>query len=224
MLNKSPTLAAILAVGLFAAPVDAAIYTYQILDVPRPANPSLNYGIRIDDYDLIFSFENGASAKLVYDDVARTAVISGTVRESYSEPGNWNLFREIWDITYTMTNVDDTRNGTFIDNAGNGTGSISRGNTTYSFGMPKSNGASGFFFLADAGNYAAATGFGGAGWFDPDPNIYESNKTNDFIYTAELVGVEGGPASTIPLPAAGWLLLGGVMGLGAMSRRRRAAL
>lgn len=38
-----------------------------------------------------------------------------------------------------------------------------------------------------------------------------------------LISVEGGTISTVPLPAAAFLLLGGLAGLGFVSRKRKAA-
>ncbi len=224
MYTRMPAMAAVLGISVFAAPVSAATYTYNLLDSPQVADASLDYGIRLDDYGMVFSFENGASAQLVYDDVANTATISGTIRESFSEPGreNWHQFRDIWDISFTMTDVTNTGTGLFADYAGNGTGYIKYGDTNLTLGMPMANGGAGYFFIRDGG-YAQPgdVGFGGAGWMDPDPSLNVTNTTNDFLFTAELSSVIPTPMEPVPLPAAGLLLLSGIMGLGAMSRRRR---
>lgn len=49
--------------------------------------------------------------------------------------------------------------------------------------------------------------------------LTEEEETNSAGLFGKLIAKE--PVNTVPLPAAGWLLLGGVVGLGAVSRRRQ---
>ncbi len=213
MFFKSLRLAAAMALGLgVASTANAAVFTYNLSDHPNGTLSDYSYGLRTDQYGRIFSFENGASAQLIYDDVAKTASIIGTMIQSFSD----GTFGDIWTINYSLSGLTDKGNGTFKDKAGNGSGTISFGMTELSLGA-KANRWGTYFALLSDGNRIPddTTTTVGRGWV----NYGDKNCCNDFLFTAELD--PGDPGGVVPLPAAAWMLLSGVAGLGVMSRRRR---
>ena len=207
-----------LAISFAATASSAATFVYDLLDNPDGAETvnGYDYGLRLDDSNMFFSFENGASATLTYDDVALTAVISGTMVESLGFAGDntTRVFGDTWTLSYTMDGLTDLSGGQFLDETGNGSGSISFNGTTISLGS-KSRPDGVFFYLTDDSNR------------DPNPNdevlVGEGwvggSGTQDFLFLAELNN--GGDLPDIPLPAAGWMLIAGLGGLGALRRRRK---
>ncbi len=207
---KTLKLAAALVLGLSATSASAATFTYDLFDHPDGALSAFDYGLRLDYYERIFSFENGGDAQLVYNDADRTATISGTMRESL---GN-GLFGELWSIVYSLTGLTDLGGGAFRSETSSGSGSISLGMTSLLLGT-KSNGS--YYFELDDDGYRlgghagfSSDTFVGRGWVDPYPNL---GGANDFLFVAEL--------APVPLPAGAWLLLSGILGFGVMKRRQR---
>lgn len=191
-----------LAVGVLlgvSSSVSAAVYTYDLSDARDGALGS--WGITTGDlFDerRSFSFDtNGASATLVYDDVAGTALITGQVTRN---KGNGRFGRYHWDLSYSLSGLTDLGNGAFEDFAGLGSGVLTRWDgETYDM-FAKANRDGFFSYLDDEGN--------GAAWFNPPGAM----RTNDFDFNADLI-------SAVPLPAGGLLLLSG-LGLMALRRRR----
>ena len=213
-LKKSLSLAVVAGTLSFAGAVaQAATFTFSLSDHGfGNMAATYDYGLRLDREapPRFFSFENGASATLVYDDVAGTALISGTVREHLGRDINNNeVFGDLWNLNYALTNLIDLGGGAFEDRSGLAMGSVSLNGDVLSLGSAANN-AGQYFIFADDGHRIPGddSSFVGRGWVQKDPGA------NDFLFSASLV--------SMPLPAGAWLLLAGIGGLGAMKRRQRA--
>ncbi len=212
---KSLKFVAALTVGLSTAAANAATYTYNLNDHPGTAlAATYDYGLRLDYAGKFFSFGNGASAQLIYDDVAMTASIVGTMVESL---GN-GAFGSAWNISYSLAGMTDLGGGFFRDTSGSGSGTISLGSDVLNLGA-KSNNWGAYFVLNADGNRLPNdnTSITGRGWVDPQSGL---GGANDFLFTASLD--DSGAGASVPRPAAGWMLLSGLLGLGAAARRRRS--
>lgn len=205
----------ILALGLSVGTVQAATYNYVLADHSGGnAAANFDYGLRLDREvpdPRFFSFSNGDGAFLTYDDVAGTAEISGSMRESLFG----QIDGDLWTISYTMTGLTDIGGGSFLDYAGNGTGSLTDGTTTLSFGAAANMSGLYLVFAVDDPNVPDYSGTPagahvGHGWVQKMPGA------NDFLFTAI-------PVTSVPLPAGGFMLLAGLAGLGLTRRRRKAA-
>ena len=208
---KKLKLAMALMLGLTTSSAGAATFTYDLFDHPDGGAAAFDYGLRLDFYGRFFSFNNGSDATLIYDDVAATATITGTLRESL---GN-GVFGDLWTIAYSFSGLDDLAGGAFQSLNGSGSGSISLGALSLALGAA-SNGTN-YFELDDDGHRLAghpgfeSNTFVGRGWVDPQAN---ARGANDFLFVAEI--------SPVPLPAGAWLLISSLFGLGILRRRQRA--
>lgn len=233
MFSKISGLALALSLSVGATAGSAATHFYQLLDHEDGAlTPPHSYGLRLDDADAIvgnrkvFSFENGGASILEYNDMAGTASISGTMVESNSD----GTFGGIWDVVYNFTNLFDLGGGFFeCREANNGnpacsaSGSISMGSTSYELGQKANNQSPGRYFIFNGDGYRLSGDNStpvGRGWVDPEDN--SRFGANDFLFTAAKIPPPP-PGMEVPLPAAGWMLIAGVAGLGYMGRRKRKA-
>ncbi|MEM9638532.1 MAG: VPLPA-CTERM sorting domain-containing protein [Pseudomonadota bacterium] len=207
--------AAIMSMALCAASAaSAAVYNFSLGDNPDGTETSkgYDYGLRLDYYGKFFSFDNGSDATLSYDSTNGVASITGTMRESlgYNADKTERLYGDLWTVSYVMTGLTDLGGGAFEDTVGNGSGTITLGDMSLSLGA-KSDGST--YFTLDDDGYRLPKGsdlFSGRGWVDPKPGL---RGANDFLFTAEI--------AIMPVPAAGWLLIAGLGGLGALRRRQR---
>ena len=208
--------------AISATAATSATYVYDLFDNPDGSETGngYDYGLRLDDSNKFFSFENGASATLSYDDVAKTAEISGTMRESlgFDTDGATRLFGTLWTVSYTMDMLTDLGGGLFLDETGNGSGSISETGTSISLGA-KARGDGVYFYFTEDSNRDPNTNdelYVGEGWVG-------GSGTQDFLFLGELnedISIDLPTTPQVPLPAAGWMLIAGLGGLGAMRRLR----
>ena len=204
---KSAALAAAIT-SLSAVSATASVWVYDLLDHPDGhlvASQGHAYGLRLDAYDRVFSFENGGAAQLAYDDVANTVTIAGSMIESLGG----NTFGSLATVSYTINNVTNAGAGEFVVGNPGGSGSIDGINLGAA-----ADGAGNTFYFLDNGYRLAGqnSGFVGRGWVQKDPGA------NDFLFQATLNRTDSQNLPPIPLPAAGWMLIAGLGGLGAMRR------
>ena len=171
--------------AISATAATSATYVYDLFDNPDGSETGngYDYGLRLDDSNKFFSFENGASATLSYDDVAKTAEISGTMRESlgFDTDGATRLFGTLWTVSYTMDMLTDLGGGLFLDETGNGSGSISETGTSISLGA-KARGDGVYFYFTEDSNRDPNTNdelYVGEGWVG-------GSGTQDFLFLGEL--------------------------------------
>lgn len=227
-------IAAAAAALVVATSAYATTFVYGLTDHPG-GNQSSNfdYGLRLDTQPTGGTWANGPrfftfgnlsnvgsppaasdfTAFLVYDSVAATAEILGTMRESLGV----GVFGDTYNVSYVLGSVNvettgGTANGFFHDTSGNNRGSLSNGSETIDL-LTASRGNGEYFNFDNA-----IRGFlGGEGWVGGVP-------ANDFLFTATFLpgGLPQNPPP-VPLPAAGWMLLAGFGAMGAMRRRRKAS-
>ncbi|MEM6372403.1 MAG: VPLPA-CTERM sorting domain-containing protein [Pseudomonadota bacterium] len=210
---------AVAAASMTAATVSQALtYTFELADHPNGGlSGTYDYGLRLDreaPNPRFFSFGNGASATLVYNSNDGTAIMSGTLRES---TGNGN-FGGLYEFEYLLENLTDLGGGGFVDTSGSGTGAVfdaglgAVADLALGAAAKDRDPYSGeyFRFGLDALLDRAFSGYEGTGWVQKMPGA------NDFLFTATHV-------STMPLPAAAWMLLAALGGMGVIGRRRKAA-
>jgi len=228
------------AFGIAAQTASAAVFTYELSDngTGELSEFGYSYGLRLDSYigmdvpevapvlpvyqdgeggndpveydddsRMVFSFDAG-DATLTYDDVAGTVLIKGTMVRSLAN----NMLGKVWEVVYTMTGVTNAGYGMFISENDSGSGSISNGDNNFALGAKDRDGE--YFLLTDTSDrYDNTPGvIVGEGWV----NTRSADCCDDFLFNAELVEV-----SAVPLPAAGWMLIAAVGGMGAMSRRKK---
>ncbi len=194
---------------------NAALFKYDLFDHPGGSVTDHSYGIRVDEAGpRFFSFGNGAVATLTYDDVLKKVRIAGTVVESLGG----GAFGATFDFKYIINGVDNIGalgSGLFRDLSGTGTGEIVGGMTNIALGSQADSHGRYFIFKDDGARLPQpSSAIVGRGWV----NVNSQDCCNDFLFIAES---NPGNSGFIPLPAAAWMLLSGVAGLGVVSRRRR---
>lgn len=224
------TCASALALALSASVASAATFTYDIFDNADGGLTSsgYSYGLRLDERGtdgerFILSFEggqdSGVGAQLKYDDTNGIVQIMGTMTQSFSD----GTFGGVWNVFYQMLDVVNDGEGQFIDRAGQGFGWVVNGDTRYELGA-KSRGNGDFFYLRDPSKTnrddpTSPERFVGEGWV----NFESMNCCNDFLFTVDnRIENENEELTPVPLPAAGWMLIAAVGGLGAMKRRKKS--
>ena len=232
MNNLLKSIASIASGIVVSTAAQATTFVYGSGDHPDGnQSANYNYGLRLDreDPDRFFSFGPSVeqvanpslstfSAFLVYDDAAQTVTMSGTMTESLSGGGTGDTFR----LTYTMTGVTNTGalgSGLFTDFSGSGMGSLTNGSETFALGADARPVSEYFVFGLNSRNYNGITG---EGWVGQESG---QDKPNDFLFTAVYIGdtPPGNDPDPVPLPAAGWMLMAGLAGMGVMRRRRKHA-
>ncbi|MEM6579173.1 MAG: VPLPA-CTERM sorting domain-containing protein [Pseudomonadota bacterium] len=215
-----------------ATVANAAPVFFTLQDATQAAlSATFDYGLRLDDPDgdgvvnrRVFSFNGGPSAFLSFDDAAGgDATISGFMTESLSK-GN---FGNTYAISYTIKDIQldlGTAEADFISTSLMSSGSLTQvsggGNEVIQLGAAalKNSPFETFIFKADGHKVAGSnTAYSGRGWTDVSAN---SKGANDFVFTTTDGPTPGTPPA-VPLPAAGWMLIAGVAGLGFAGRRKR---
>ena len=202
-------------------------FTYNLHDHPNGSeSDNFDYGIRLDreDPNHFFTFGSGSNAILEYDVDKATAILSGSV---FRSTGVGTTGAE-YTLSYTLTGVRDLGGGFFVQETANSFGSLDLvGPTTDDDPQATlrlgtaSNGSYYFKFANDGHRLAsdgsdAADGISGRGWVQSD------DGPNDFLFTGSLATPNENDDPTVaPLPAAGWMLLAGIGGIGLMRRRRK---
>jgi len=219
-----------------ATSVQAASFFYELSDHPLGgASSTHDYGLRLDRQNpaQFFSFGNGAEAFLFYDADAGTATMYGTVVESTGLDGAGNKTTGgTFGFEYFMTGVTDLQDsngdstGLFLVQNGLSFGTVfgaARDGSDIDLGT-KSRGQDEYINFTDKAFRGAAAGtyITGEGW------VGGGSGANDFLFTATLVDDtpppnNPPPPNPVPLPAAGWMLLMGLGGMGVMRRRKKSS-
>ena len=186
----------------------AATYIYDLADHPDGSKRgSYDYGLRLDaatPNPRFFTFGNGSSVQLSYDDIALTATLSGSVFESTGVGTVGNAYT----LSYTMSGLTDLGGGFFVQKTSNSGGTLTLGTEVITLGT-SSNGDHYFKFANDGHRLGTPNGIAGRGWVASGPGA------NDFLFTAAVSDI-----SPVPLPAAGWMLIAGLGGLAGLRRRK----
>ncbi|MEL6957577.1 MAG: VPLPA-CTERM sorting domain-containing protein [Pseudomonadota bacterium] len=203
----------------------AATFGFALSDHPGGGmSHTYDYGLRLDreNPDRFFSFGNGASAYMFYDDdnggANTRAILFGTMRESLGNGNDGGLFN----FAYEMLGVTNTGTGTFTDYSGTGNGFVfgaGAGGSDLALGSAARGDGAYFLFGEEITSHNQGNAsYEGAGWVQKGPGA------NDFLFTAEqsIIPVPPDSVSPVPLPAASWMLIAGLGGLAAMGRRRRS--
>ncbi|MEO0668764.1 MAG: VPLPA-CTERM sorting domain-containing protein [Pseudomonadota bacterium] len=204
--------AALVAIASTAA--HATTFIYDLDDHPDGGESgSFDYGVRLDNVTSsprFFTFDPtlGSSAQLTYDDVALSATLTGTVYESTGVGTVGNPYI----LNYRLDGVTDLGGGFFEQRTVQSGGTLTFGSEIITLGTAASSGIF-FKFANDGHRLPGSTGIAGRGWVKSGPGA------NDFLFTASNpVTIIPDP---VPLPAAGWMLLAGIGGIGLMRRRRK---
>lgn len=214
----------------------AASLDYDLFDHADGANtPPQQYGLRVDDLNQHYSATGGALV-LSTDNVANTAVISGTMAPNLNGTatgGGLNLLGSLVNVVYTMTGVVFDSNGGFTATGGAGSLWDTAGTFQYDFsGKQNSAGYAALFkfdghrlsgdnsspvfrnWIMDAsgcGTFLSASASASTTCLSDG----STSGTNDFLMTSS-TGTNN--VSPVPLPAAAWMLLAGFGGLFGMKR------
>ena len=236
---KLAAAAAVLSVGFGTVSANATTLTFDLFDHPDRGISGADYGVRIEHSSpsqRFFSFQDtdgNSTAQLSFDLDLGLARILGTVRENGNgtdAPGT------LFTVDYLLQGIEAAGSGGFkltqaaVDAAtGSAGGNLSNEIESIELGAQSSGGVI-FEFDGDDHRFrnprdAALINnpdvFVGRGWV----NIAGfRDVTSDFLFYGELADPgDPGVLPPVPLPAAGWMLIAGVAGLGAMSRRRKKA-
>ncbi len=234
---------------VFMGPAQAALFSFDLLSHPDGNALPPSYGLRLDGLftgngsDIwTFDFDDPSSnMTLTFDDIANTVAIAGQVFGGLDVNSVYDgTLQGLWDVDFVyQANVTSTAippdfsTGPFgievtADHASN-MGSITPlfsamdGGITITSGVAielvdKDNGDFSFKFnntddhrLAGTGLMGPAT-YVGRGWLTHSGGPHIS--ASDWLFIAD-------PIPAVPIPAAIWLFASGLVGLGAVARRRR---
>jgi hypothetical protein len=211
-MNKASLAAAAALAAALSAPAHAA----YVLDTGTPLTGATNETFNTANY----------YAEEFYIGAGQTI----TSLSAYLLPGTGSGTAFTFDIYQNNSNFTSQ---TVTRNAGNGTLLYSVGasytagtgggwNTVAADWSPTT---SGYYWLAiqtttTGVSLFAPSAAGASGTALPTADASAAGTTGRFTATSTMVGLE---ANAVPLPAAVWLLGSGIVGLGAMARRRRSA-
>lgn len=203
----------------------AATFAYDLSNHPDGALVPAQYGLRLDsapDDHRFFSFDASSTAQLFYDDVAGIARIVGTVEENDGA----GTFEDVWSIGYEMTGVTNygaVGNGYFSASGGVGfVERVSDGKRITFTGKQLPGVPIAFQFIGDGHRISGDTTTPvGRGWVMVDgAPMPGPGQDNDFLVIGTPAGSPGGGIPSVPVPAAGLLLLAGLGSLRVLKGRK----
>ncbi len=236
MFTRNALLAAAAVVGFTCSPAFAT--TYDALSHVENGSPEhsvwfspRNYGVKnplvgaSGDKKNHFLFENAPAGAGTFEVDEDTATLTGIVKNAAGDAFELALDFVLSGPADRVKNPDnvDTSDWSFYDLAVGTLTSLTDGIASFDVEL-RGNGLKAQ--LGVGANDKDADLFGFSTWI----TLNEQNCTSDDCqqYTGDINIVleendgSGGGVSPVPLPAAGWLLIGAVGGLGALKRRRKS--
>ncbi len=210
-----------------------SIYTYQVSDHPDGNQGPPPYGLRLDNifandgYGGVttFSFDSGSVLAEVDTDL-NTMRIFGSMFGGIDSGNNYSSEVEIQlDYTYTglnLTNYDGTSPQLSVNHANAGSGTVeviqevsnASGLLGNQYGFSSKQNNSGVAFRFKDTVHRGFDGINGWGWHMLDSG---NSGTQDFLFTAELIRVDG--FAVVPEP--GSVLIWSLVGVAMFNRTRR---
>lgn len=214
---------AVAAVSIALSAGAASSAVYKLADHPFGSSAATkDYGLRADGLDTFFTFSlGGADVSMTVS--GGTATISGTIFESINKGAPE---ADPWDYYYTMSYTGTESEFLSWDGMGYLTNNV---DTYYQImGQPKQGGQQETFQFGPTDPKGKLSGdLYGFGWFKWAECEYLNGKLgaceDDYTYVSSQDALFVATPAPIPLPAAGWLILGGMGALGALKTRKKKA-